>query len=251
MARCGSYFRMADGGLRAVSPAALPPHDTAFALTVHKSQGSEFEHAALVLPSVFSRVLSRELVYTAITRARERHRSDRRAGVLAQAVATPTQRDSGWPRGLPDCRIRRTVARIAEKRDDAQLRDPAERSRADAVRAQGAGGQNVNKVSSAIHLRFDIQASSLPETIKMRLLALADSRVTRDGVIVIKAQEYRTQDMNRAAALARLDEMIRAVSVTRRARVATKPTRASQMRRVEGKVRRGAIKAGRGKVEGE
>ena len=79
-----------------------------------------------------------------------------------------------------------------------------------AVRAQGAGGQNVNKVSSAIHLRFDIQASSLPETIKMRLLALADSRVTRDGVIVIKAQEYRTQDMNRAAALARLDEMIRA-----------------------------------------
>jgi ribosome-associated protein len=120
-----------------------------------------------------------------------------------------------------------------------------------AVRAQGAGGQNVNKVSSAIHLRFDIQASSLPETIKMRLLALADSRVTRDGVIVIKAQEYRTQEMNRAAALARLDEMIRAVSVTRRARVATKPTRASQKRRVEGKVRRGAIKAGRGKVEGE
>jgi ribosome-associated protein len=120
-----------------------------------------------------------------------------------------------------------------------------------AVRAQGAGGQNVNKVSSAIHLRFDIQASSLPETIKMRLLALADNRVTRDGVIVIKAQEYRTQDMNRAAALARLDEMIRAVSVTRRARVATKPTRASQKRRVEGKVRRGAIKAGRGKVEGE
>ncbi|SAL65292.1 peptidyl-tRNA hydrolase domain-containing protein [Caballeronia choica] len=120
-----------------------------------------------------------------------------------------------------------------------------------AVRAQGAGGQNVNKVSSAIHLRFDIQASSLPEAIKMRLLALADSRVTRDGVIVIKAQEYRTQDMNRAAALARLDEMIRAVSVTRRARVATKPTRASQKRRVEGKVRRGAIKAGRGKVEGE
>ena len=120
-----------------------------------------------------------------------------------------------------------------------------------AVRAQGAGGQNVNKVSSAIHLRFDIQASSLPEAIKIRLLALADSRVTRDGVIVIKAQEYRTQEMNRAAALARLDEMIRAVSVTRRARVATKPTRASQKRRVEGKVRRGAIKAGRGKVEGE
>ena len=102
-----------------------------------------------------------------------------------------------------------------------------------AVRAQGAGGQNVNKVSSAIHLRFDIRASSLPEHIKARLLALSDSRVTREGVIVIKAQEHRTQDMNRAAALARLDEMIRSVSVTRRARVATKPTRASQKRRVE------------------
>jgi ribosome-associated protein len=120
-----------------------------------------------------------------------------------------------------------------------------------AVRAQGAGGQNVNKVSSAIHLRFDIRASSLPETIKMRLLSLSDSRVTRDGVIVIKAQEHRTQDMNRAAALARLDELVRSVSVTRRTRVATKPTRASQVRRVEGKVRRGAIKAGRGRVEGD
>ncbi|AET88695.1 MULTISPECIES: alternative ribosome rescue aminoacyl-tRNA hydrolase ArfB [Caballeronia] len=120
-----------------------------------------------------------------------------------------------------------------------------------AVRAQGAGGQNVNKVSSAIHLRFDIRASSLPEHIKARLLALSDSRVTRDGVIVIKAQEHRTQDMNRAAALARLDELIRSVSVTRRKRIATKPTRASQTRRVEGKVKRGAIKAGRGPVRGE
>jgi ribosome-associated protein len=120
-----------------------------------------------------------------------------------------------------------------------------------AVRAQGAGGQNVNKVSSAIHLRFDIRASSLPEHIKLRLLSLADSRVTREGVIVIKAQEHRTQDMNRAAALARLDEMIRSVSVTRRKRIATKPTRASQMRRVEGKIKRSAVKAGRGRVRGE
>ncbi|MDR5792606.1 MULTISPECIES: alternative ribosome rescue aminoacyl-tRNA hydrolase ArfB [Caballeronia] len=120
-----------------------------------------------------------------------------------------------------------------------------------AVRAQGAGGQNVNKVSSAIHLRFDIRGSSLPEHIKARLLALSDSRVTREGVIVIKAQEHRTQDMNRAAALARLDELIRSVSVTRRKRIATKPTRASQLRRVEGKVKRGAIKAGRGPVRGE
>jgi ribosome-associated protein len=120
-----------------------------------------------------------------------------------------------------------------------------------AVRAQGAGGQNVNKVSSAIHLRFDIQASSLPETIKMRLLALRDSRITRDGVIIIKSQEHRTQDMNRAAALARLDEMIQRVSVTRRTRVATTPTRASQLRRVDGKVRRGAVKATRGRVVGD
>ncbi|PRX26582.1 DNA helicase/exodeoxyribonuclease V alpha subunit [Paraburkholderia sp. BL18I3N2] len=89
------YFRTGDGGLRAVSPAALPPHDTAFALTVHKSQGSEFEHAVLMLPSVFSRVLSRELVYTAITRARERVEVIGARAVLAQAIATPTQRDSG------------------------------------------------------------------------------------------------------------------------------------------------------------
>ncbi|QCP49159.1 aminoacyl-tRNA hydrolase [Trinickia violacea] len=117
-----------------------------------------------------------------------------------------------------------------------------------AVRAQGAGGQNVNKVSSAIHLRFDIRASSLPEVLKMRLLALSDHRITRDGVVIIKAQEHRTQEMNRAAALARLDELIRSVSVTRRARIATKPTRASTVRRLEGKTHRGAIKAGRGRV---
>jgi ribosome-associated protein len=120
-----------------------------------------------------------------------------------------------------------------------------------AVRAQGAGGQNVNKVSSAIHLRFDIRASSLPESIKMRLLALRDSRITRDGVIIIKSQEHRTQDMNRAAALTRLDEMVQRVSIVRRTRVATKPTRASQVRRVEGKVRRGAVKATRGRVVGD
>jgi ribosome-associated protein len=117
-----------------------------------------------------------------------------------------------------------------------------------AVRAQGAGGQNVNKVSSAIHLRFDIRASSLPDVLKMRLLAVSDHRITRDGVVVIKAQEHRTQEMNRAAALARLDELIRSVSVTRRARVATKPTRASTQRRLEGKTHRGEIKAGRGRV---
>lgn len=117
-----------------------------------------------------------------------------------------------------------------------------------AVRAQGAGGQNVNKVSSAIHLRFDIRASSLPEALKMRLLALDDRRVTREGIIVIKAQEYRTQEMNRTAALSRLEEMIAGVSVTRRPRIPTKPTRASAVRRLEGKTRRSSVKAGRGRV---
>ncbi|WP_079499445.1 alternative ribosome rescue aminoacyl-tRNA hydrolase ArfB [Paraburkholderia hospita] len=117
-----------------------------------------------------------------------------------------------------------------------------------AVRAQGAGGQNVNKVSSAIHLRFDVRASSLPEVLKMRLLAMSDYRITRDGIVIIKAQEYRTQEMNRVAALARLDELIDSVSVTRKARVATRPTRASKERRLEGKAKRSDVKSGRQRV---
>jgi ribosome-associated protein len=118
-----------------------------------------------------------------------------------------------------------------------------------AVRAQGAGGQNVNKVSSAIHLRFDVRASTLPDVLKMRLLALSDHRLTRDGVVIIKAQEHRTQEMNRAAALARLDQLIESVSVSRKARVATRPTRASNRRRLDGKTKRGEIKAGRARVD--
>ncbi|MCG1054612.1 aminoacyl-tRNA hydrolase [Mycetohabitans sp. B5] len=114
-----------------------------------------------------------------------------------------------------------------------------------AVRAQGAGGQNVNKVSSAIHLRFSIRSSSLPEIVKMRLLALNDNRITRDGVIVIKAQSYRTQELNRAEALARLHELIERASLPRRPRRATRPTLASRMRRLDKKARRGQIKAGR------
>ncbi|BFG73839.1 alternative ribosome rescue aminoacyl-tRNA hydrolase ArfB [Paraburkholderia terrae] len=117
-----------------------------------------------------------------------------------------------------------------------------------AVRAQGAGGQNVNKVSSAIHLRFDVRASSLPEVLKMRLLAMSDYRITRDGIVIIKAQEYRTQEMNRVAALARLDALIDSVSVTRKARVATRPTRASKERRLEGKAKRSDVKSGRQRV---
>ncbi|HYQ37749.1 MAG TPA: alternative ribosome rescue aminoacyl-tRNA hydrolase ArfB, partial [Pseudomonas sp.] len=117
-----------------------------------------------------------------------------------------------------------------------------------AIRAQGAGGQNVNKVSSALHLRFDIRASSLPEFYKERLLALRDSRITAEGVVVIKAQQYRSQEQNRADALARLAELIRSVAKVEKKRRPTRPTLGSKQRRLEGKSQRGALKAGRGKV---
>lgn len=109
-------------------------------------------------------------------------------------------------------------------------------------------GAIINKVSSAIHLRFDIRASSLPPLLKERLLALSDQRITRDGVVVIKSQEHRTQERNREAALARLDALIRSVAVTPRARVATRPTRASKERRLEHKARRSVVKSGRGRI---
>lgn len=118
-----------------------------------------------------------------------------------------------------------------------------------AIRAQGAGGQNVNKVSSAMHLRFDIKASSLPDFYKERLLALRDSRITADGVIVLKAQQYRTQEQNRTDALERLVELIRSAIKVEKARRPTRPTLASKKRRLEGKNKRGAIKAGRGRVD--
>ena len=117
-----------------------------------------------------------------------------------------------------------------------------------AIRAQGAGGQNVNKVSSAVHLRFDSQASSLPPFYKERLLALRDNRITADGVVIIKAQQYRTQEQNRADALERLAELIRNAGKTEKTRRPTKSTLGSKKRRLEGKNKRGAIKAGRGKV---
>ena len=117
-----------------------------------------------------------------------------------------------------------------------------------AVRSQGAGGQNVNKVSSAIHLRFDIPASSLPEDVKARLLALADQRITQAGVLVIKAQTGRSQEGNRAAALQRLNELVASVATPPRVRRPTKPTYGSKQRRLEGKNARGEVKSLRGKV---
>jgi ribosome-associated protein len=117
-----------------------------------------------------------------------------------------------------------------------------------AIRAQGAGGQNVNKVANAVHLRFDVRASSLPEPLKARLLAWPDARISAEGVVVIKAQEHRSLPMNRADALARLQALVDAAAHVPKARRATKPTRGSQQRRLAGKAIRGAVKAGRGPV---
>ncbi len=118
-----------------------------------------------------------------------------------------------------------------------------------AIRAQGAGGQNINKVSSAIHLRFDIKASSLPDFYKQRLLALKDSRISKDGIVIIKAQQYRTQEKNREDALARLQALIQQAGIVRKSRRPTRPSKASREKRMDKKTQRGKVKALRGRVD--
>jgi ribosome-associated protein len=135
------------------------------------------------------------------------------------------------------------MARISNK-----VTIPAREIEISAIRAQGAGGQNVNKVSSAIHLRYDIGAASIPDVFKERLLKLNDQRITREGIVVIKAQQHRSQEKNREEALRRLQELITSVAASPKKRKPTRPTRSSQKKRLDSKTKRGAVKLTRAKV---
>jgi ribosome-associated protein len=191
--------------------------------TLHLLREASLDRAVAAFPEAAT-IYERNLRYAAAAWRRWLAGNSRRL--------SPHWRRSNTP--MPSCRHA-----IELREDEVEIT---------AVRAQGAGGQNVNKVSNAVHLRFDIVASSLPEDLKQRLQLWRDQRISGDGVVIIKAQEHRSLERNRQDALCRLRELIAQAAFTQRPRRATKPTHGSQIRRIEGKVKRGAVKLLRARV---